>query len=473
MNMASQFIQRHMDVVFFFYGLAFFMLGVSVLFQVRKGSDFRIGKYLWLLAAFGLLHGVNEWLDLLLMTKAAVLSEQGTVVVQVARYVLGKSSYIFLFLFGISLPCDRKKSWRIPGFFATGYSVMLAVFLIWGFQSGFTKEWSGVCDGIIRYFLALPAAFLTALLFFSERRSPEIRKLDKPSVLNGLTGLGFSFLAYSFFVGLIVKPAPFFPASVLNYTSFTEFTGLPVQFFRAICAVSSVFFVCKVLNIFEYETLHKLDDAYREIIRISNREQMRIGQDLHDDLGQQLTGIAFMSRVLREKLRTQSVQEANDVLSQIHDLLSRSIETTRNLSRGLYPVSIEKEGLGFALQELVENTEKIFGVSCSVDVAPGAEIRSSERSIQLFRIAQEAVTNAVKHGKAKQIAITMTRKDRSVNLSISDDGSGFSDPRDGQEGIGLKIMKYRAGVLGGQLNVTQRRDGGTVVNCTFEEPLNE
>lgn len=469
----SQFIQGHMDIVFFIYGLSFFFLGTAVFFQVRKGSDFRIGRHLWLLAMFGFLHGLNEWLDMFLMIRAGHWTPAGIETVEIARFFIGRISYVFLFHFGAVLLCEKRGMHRMPVVFLGVYSFLLAGFFVHGFLCGFSATWFANSDAIIRYILAFPGAVLAACAFFDERHDPDIQRLNIPSVSHGLIGVGIVFLLYAVFAGLIVKPADFFPASVVNYRSFTDFTGFPVQFFRAGCAVSLAVFLCKVLNIFEFETIHKLDNAYREIIRISNREQMRIGQDLHDDLGQQLTGIAFMSRVLREKLRTQSIEEANDVLSQIHDLLNRSIDTTRNLSRGLYPVSIEKEGLGFALQELAENTEKIFGVSCSVHVDPELEIGSSERSIQLFRIAQEAITNAIKHGKAKNIAIAMTQNDRSITLSISDDGYGITDHSGEQGGIGLKIMKYRSGVLGGQLKIKQQKDGGTVVLCSFEEPLNE
>lgn len=472
MNGISQFVQAHMDVIFFIYGLSFFSLGMAVLFQARKGSDFRIGKYLWLLAAFGLLHGVNEWFDMFLL-QPDVWSESGVKAIVISRYLIGKISYVFLFLFGISLLCDRKGFPRVPVFFAGFYAVVVAAFFIQGFYAGFSEDWSAFSDGLIRYFLAFPAALLTAGLFFAERRNPEIRQLNQPSVLYGLAGLGISFSAYAFFVGLVVKPAGFFPASVLNYETFTEFTGIPVQFFRAVCATSMVFFICKVLNIFEYETLHKLDNAYREIIRISNREQMRIGQDLHDDLGQQLTGIAYMNRVLREQLRTGLYAEAGAVLSQIIEQLDRSIDTTRNLSRGLFPVSIEKEGLGFALREFAENTGKVFGAACTVSMEPELKIRSNEQSIQLFRIVQEAVSNAIKHGRAGHIAVEIKKERQTVTLSVEDDGSGIRTDDPGQGGLGLKIMRYRAGVLGGQLDIKPKAGGGTVVVCSFEEPVHE
>ncbi len=463
MGIIIQLVQNHMDIVFFIYGLSFFSLGLSVFFQVRKGSDFRIGHHLWMLAAFGFLHGLNEWLDLFLMVKTGTWTAQGIQVVEVVRFFIGQTSYLFLLQFGLMLLCAKKKYRWVPKVSLDACILLIAIFLFKGYRAGFSDAWVLGSDVAMRYLLAFPSAFLTAFAFFAACRDPEIARLDTPSVSRGMIGLGFSFLIYAVLAGWIVKPADFFPASVLNYTTFMNITGLPVQFFRAGCAVSMVFFLSRVLNVFEYEAAHKLDNAYREIIRISNREQMRIGQDLHDDLGQQLTGIAYMSRALSKKMHPQSLDEADDILIQIRTLLDRSIDTTRNLSRGLYPVSIEKEGLGFALQELAENTEKIFGVSCSVHIDDTLKISSNETSIQLFRIAQEAVTNAIKHGQARKIDIAMTRGRRVITFYVVDDGSGISDKAREQSGMGLKIMRYRAGVLGGQLKVRQRSRGGTLV----------
>ena len=463
MGIIIQLVQNHMDMVFFIYGLSFFSLGMSVFFQVRKGSDFRIGHHLWLLAAFGFLHGLNEWMDLFLMIKTVSWTARGIQVVEAIRFFIGQTSYIFLLQFGMMLLCAKRRYRWLPKVSLGACILLVAIFLFQGYRVEFSEAWVLRSDVAMRYLLAFPGASLTAFAFFVARRDPEIARLDTPSVSRGMSGLGISFLIYAILAGLVVKPSDFFPASVLNYTTFINITGLPVQFFRAGCAVSMVFFLSRVLNVFEYEAAHKLDNAYREIIRISNREQMRIGQDLHDDLGQQLTGIAYMSRALSKKLQTQSLDEADDILMQIRTLLDRSIDTTRNLSRGLCPVSIEKEGLGFALQELAGNTEKIFGVSCSVHIDDTLKISSNETSIQLFRIAQEAVTNAVKHGHARKIDIAMTRGHRVITFYVVDDGSGITDKAREQSGMGLEIMRYRAGVLGGQLKVRQRSHGGTLV----------
>lgn len=465
----SHFIQSNMILVFFLYGLSFFMLGAAIFFQVRRGSGFKIGRYLWLLAAFGLLHGINEWLDMFLLLESDGLGASATRVVEIVRFLVGQVSYIFLLQFGVGLLAHGRDrlSWMSRASLPVCSTLLLALFA-WGIQSGFSQHWFLSCDIAMRYVLAFPAAFLTALAFLLERDSEEISRLDSVSVSTGLIGLAASFALYAVLAGLIVKRAAFFPASVVNYDTFLGNTGLPVQFFRAACAVASVFFLCKVLRIFELETKHKLEDAYREIIRISNREQMRIGQDLHDGLGQQLSGIAFMSKALEKKLRMKGVEEA-DTASQIKELIDRSIDISQALSRGLYPVSIEKSGLGFALRELADNTEMLFHVSCSVDVDDTVDVRNKEAAIHLFRIVQEAVSNSVKHGQPGRVSIELGKCGSTVFLSVVDDGSGIATVPCSGKGLGLQTMKYRANVIGAELRVQRGKPGGTVMQCLIPE----
>lgn len=471
MSAISQFIQSHMILVFFLYGLSFFMLGAAIFFQVRRGSGFRIGRYLWLLAGFGLLHGINEWLDMFLLLGDEWWGSFATKLVEIIRFFAGQVSYVFLLQFGVGLLVHNKS--RLSRLFRASFSVCSTLILLlffWGIRAGFSKHWFLTCDIAMRYLLAFPAAVLTTLAFWRERKSEEVTRLKSASVIMGLTGLAVSFGFYSVFAGLIVKEAGVFPASVFNYNAFLELTGLPVQFFRAGCAIAAVVFLCKMLRIFELETTHKLQDAYQEIIRISNREQMRIGQDLHDGLGQQLAGIAFMSKALEKKLRNKGVEEA-DTANQIRELIDRSIDISQALSRGLYPVSIERNGLGFALRELADNTETLFHISCTTDIDETVDVSDKEVAIHLFRIAQEAVSNSVKHGKPGKVSIGMYRKGGNLVLSISDNGKGITSTPDEEKGLGLQTMKYRADVVGAELEVRPGETGGTFVECLVPESI--
>ncbi|HEY2988424.1 MAG TPA: GAF domain-containing protein [Candidatus Binatia bacterium] len=205
----------------------------------------------------------------------------------------------------------------------------------------------------------------------------------------------------------------------------------------------------------------------REISEISERERQRIGQDLHDELGQFLTGIACISTSLAQELEQKSLREAATA-AQIADLTNEAITQTRSLARGLYPVELQANGLISALQELAVHAESLFGISCQLKSDPTVSVPANDIAIHLYRIAQEAIDNAVRHGKAQHIWIRLWDQNGIGIMSVVDDGTGFSGvPRD-NPGMGLRIMKYRAEMIGGILQVRKGHLRGTTVECSFQ-----
>jgi len=204
----------------------------------------------------------------------------------------------------------------------------------------------------------------------------------------------------------------------------------------------------------------------REILEISEREQSRIGQDLHDGLCQHLAGIEFRLLDLKQKLQGKTSRQAAET-TELARLVREGIEQTRTLAHGLSPVMLRAEGLMTALQELAINTEQSFRISCSFNCPAPVLIHDNAVATHLYRIAQEAVQNAIRHGKAKFIVINLlTRNDRIV-LGVKDDGVGFPKKPHRHDGMGLRIMQYRAGMVGGSLVVQHEPDGGTSIVCSL------
>lgn len=222
------------------------------------------------------------------------------------------------------------------------------------------------------------------------------------------------------------------------------------------------------------ETNRKLREEMRrrkrleqEILDISEREQTRIGRELHDSLGQQLTGIAIMSKVLQQRLAGDSPEDAARAAELVR-LISRAIEETRQLSRGLYPVVRDEHGLMSALQSLALATEGLPGVTCTFECERPVPVKNASMAVHLYRIAQEAVSNAIRHGRARRIAIRLTCDHDRGTLSILNDGRKFPKRLPQKRGMGLQVMGYRAEVIGGILNVQQGPTGGTQVTCDFD-----
>ena len=203
-----------------------------------------------------------------------------------------------------------------------------------------------------------------------------------------------------------------------------------------------------------------------EILEISARERRRIGQDLHDNVGQQLTGIGFLAQTLHETLHEKSLPEADKAV-EIARMVAKAITNTRSLSRELVQVEVDDRGIVPALQNLAADISNVFDVDCLVKCTGLIVVDDRDRTLQLYRITQEAVTNAIKHGKAKQIVIELTAENDRLSLKIRDDGAGFAEQAEKLQGMGLRIMKYRATRLGATLDIQSTPAHGTVVTCSF------
>jgi PAS domain S-box-containing protein len=204
----------------------------------------------------------------------------------------------------------------------------------------------------------------------------------------------------------------------------------------------------------------------RELLRVSEQEHRRIAQDLHDGLGQLLVGTAYLTSTLQKDLVAKSRPEARR-LNRVSRLLNEAIAQTRSLSRGLHPVELEADGLMAALKALAVRTKSIFRVECRfITHRRPVLIHDNAAATHLFRIAQEAVTNAIKHGKPGRIEISLTRTPERINLAVRNDGAGFPDRHRKKHGMGLHIMRYRARIIGGTLAIQNEAGGGTVVVCS-------
>jgi len=202
----------------------------------------------------------------------------------------------------------------------------------------------------------------------------------------------------------------------------------------------------------------------KEILAISEQEQQRIGQDLHDDLCQQLAGIEFLSRALQEQLRTHPQAGKAEEISK---LIREAINYTRQLARGLAPVELAAEGLVRGLRALAERTSQLFKVRCSFQCSAAFVVQDPTVSTHLYRIAQEAVANGLKHAHASHIKIMLADSAEGGELSIQDNGKGLPNEAHVSTGMGLRIMRCRADMIGANFVVESSPPGGTTIVCTF------
>ncbi|EDY16601.1 integral membrane sensor signal transduction histidine kinase [Chthoniobacter flavus Ellin428] len=206
----------------------------------------------------------------------------------------------------------------------------------------------------------------------------------------------------------------------------------------------------------------------REVMEITERERQRIGEDLHDSLGQKLTAASLTANAL---VLESTTAELTSLAEGLGRQLREAIAETRTLSHGLAPVSLQDDGLMHALHALADSTTQAVGVRCVFDCPAPVPVTNSTIAFQFYRIAQEAVNNAVKHATASEIRIGLERHGETITVEVEDDGTGLPEPVPASKGIGLRVMRHRTQLISGTLEIGSSPAGGTRVSCRAQSPL--
>lgn len=205
----------------------------------------------------------------------------------------------------------------------------------------------------------------------------------------------------------------------------------------------------------------------RELLCVIERERQRTGRELHDNIGQQLAGVLYMVEVLRGRLSNTSPVDDVSYIDKISTQVNQAIEQMHVLAKGLDPIDLERNGLILELEKLAIHVQSTYGISCTVECGEGFSTGDSSVAINLYRVAQEAITNAIKHAKPKNIKIGLIAEDGHWKLILANDGLEFPEDLTTGDGMGLRIMQHRADMINGSLNIRRRVNGGTIVTCTF------
>lgn len=217
------------------------------------------------------------------------------------------------------------------------------------------------------------------------------------------------------------------------------------------------------------EAMTRARELEQELVRASEREQMRIGQDLHDGVCQNLAAIDCATECLRTELESMGTSQvaATEVIQK---MLRDTMVEARNLARGLFPVQMNSQGLLAAVQELVETTNQLRQTSVSFTVAGEIRIENQGVAMHLYRIAQEALSNAVRHSRAEHVAVILQEDRRLLRLTVEDDGRGLPRTANKSAGMGLRTMRYRAQLIGANFKIGANSSGGASIHCTLQLP---
>ena len=521
-----------MVLVFFVYGLAFFTMGLAVTLESRRASGLRLAQYLPWLGAFGLVQGIVAWMDMAqaiprdspapptfapfhrIQPVNCLSCHQvvGTVATDVAldasslwdatRLVLLVAAGLCLIHFGAGLAATPSQP-RRRGLTSLPWilGALWLVSLIGARLLSGEGNWVWLTAGgiLARYFLHLPGSVLAGLALSSQR--PLFADLGLPRIGRDSAWAAVCFALYAIVSGLVVPPAPFWPASLLNYASFFAVAGIPVQVVRAVAGLGITFFVIRTLRFFEAEYQRRLDGAKQEQIAAQERarsqlelwnrelearveersaeierrnrelaimeERERLAHEMHDSLGQTLGYLNLKVLSLRTALAggdQAGSQVALDALEDGVQDMSREVRESLQNLRAKVP---SEGGLLAALESLLVRFGDQTGIAAGLLNENGHEtIRiEPEAELQLLRIVQEALSNVRKHAEAHHVWVRLSRAGGTAVVAVEDDGRGFDPlvPKDSEQRFGLQTMQERAKAVGGEVRVESQLGSGTRV----------
>ncbi len=461
-------------------------MGIVMLLESSRSPILAATRPLLLLAAFGILHGSHEWLELMLVYSgwfAAPLPIWMTWM----RIMLLTISFASLATFGIRmLQPQRRLSARdifMVGVLLTVYSVF--VILVGLSLRGKHLDWLRHLDGSVRYLLAVPAAILAGItlhLQASQVHSGNLHKLG-----NNLRWAAWGFIFYAA-TQAVVPPSDTFPANMLNTATFFNWFGFPIQVIRAVLAIVITISLLRAvyyaeeqrkLQLFDIQKsrLEALEQVQIELIaREKMRQQLlrhtviaqeeeraRIARELHDDTAQVLT--AFTLHLAELQNAVSGNIKANEQVQRMQSLSNQMSEEISRLIHDLRPVQLDDLGIVAALQYLASESNKRTGLEVRVEVK-GERVRLDPQvETVLFRITQEALTNIIRHSGVNQATVQLIFEPQQVSLFVCDHGVGF-EPNDnhvGSEEWGLAGMRERAEAVNGKLIIQSSPGVGTTI----------
>ncbi len=488
MHTLADFFSQNIILIYFLYGLSFFSMGLAVLLEAGRSSEMRFAIALRPLAVFGLMHGIHEWGEMFQKILRLSASYQLSPNEEVLRLVWLAGSFIALIIFGISL-LRHDLVWLAP----------LVLTLLWlagipllRAATSTMGDWLAAADVWARYTLGVPAGVFAALGLVRQQRAFR----EEGMVRFGRDSL-WAALAFGWYgiVGqLITQPSVIFPSTVLNGDLFIHLFGIPVQLFRAAAAGAAAVFVIRSLRAFEVERARQLNDLkeaqlrevqrreelrrnlLRQIVSAQEAERQRIARELHDETGQTLTALGLGLRGIKNTLQTDPALAIRQT-SELESLTARALDELRRFVSDLRPAQLDDLGLAATLRWYAGEVEARAGLPVELEVQGTREPLKPELNTVLFRIAQEAITNVVRHARASRVLLRLSFADGQVSLWIEDDGQGFEPdsvltPAGGRKAWGLVGMQERASLVGGQFDILSAHGRGTVVTVTVpvEEP---
>jgi len=471
--------------IYFFYGLAFFSMGLLVALEGGRSSDQRVRKALRPLAGFGLVHAAHEWLE---MYSFVSLSGGFSIApwLQVLRFSTLAFSFLSLAAFGGFLLAKDEVAQRVSLLIPLGLEA-LWVFGLINIKAGvLPASLYGAADVWTRYSLAMPASLLAAVGLIAQQRA--FRRAGLVRFGQDALWAAVAFAWYGIIGQGFTRASALPPSNFINEGLFLRLFGFPVQLLRAVLAGAASVYVIRFLRAFQVESEQKIADLqvarlkesqqrealrgelFRRVVAAQESERQRIARDLHDETGQALTAIGLGLRGLESRV-SRDPQQAALTLQELQTLTADSLKELQHLMADLRPSHLDDLGLPAALRWYAAKIEERADLKVGVEISGTEQPIAEPAKIAMFRIVQEALNNVMRHAEAHNASISLQFADEAVRVSIRDDGRGFDlaqlrrTQSSARPPLGLAGMQERAALLGGAVNVRSSPGEGTVIEA--------
>jgi len=471
-------------LIFLFYGLAFFSMGLAITQEIGRASDVRLRHALRSLAAFGLLHGVHEWVEMIEKLDALPGQETAPLFWSTLRILMLAISFLLLSAFGTSLLSTndrmRRFSWLVP----IGQAIIWGVGLLI-MKDRYASDIWNVADVWSRYTLAIPAGMLACAGLIVLQRA--FRRAGMERFGQDSLWAAIAFLWYGMVGQIFTRATDLPPSTFINQDWFFDTFGFPVQLLRAFAALAVAVFVIRFMRSFEVETQKQISELQtarltevqrrealrgeylKRVVAAQEAERARIARELHDETGQSLTAIGLRLRGTSAVVN-HDLDKAKEHLGELERLVARSLTELQRLIANLRPSHLDDLGLQAALRWYGEEVESSSTLEVEVEQEGIPREIPPEIRIALFRVAQEALGNVAKHADATKAKVTLRFENQSVGIRVEDDGKGFdleNISRDDRRPWGLLGMEERASLLRGKLLLDSKPGEGTRVLVTI------
>lgn len=492
MENLANFFSDHIIEVYFLYGLSFFSMGLAILLESIRPSKLDLAKAIKLLAVFGLMHSIQIWFEMLLLARNSNLINTAPAWLSYIHLAWLVISFLTLIAFGARLIAGPSRPKYIM-------ALMLTIVTIWGI--GFiwllltksdTHAVFNAADVYTRYSLAIPGTVLAA--WGLNMQCQRFRDEGIPCYGRDISRAALAFALYGLIGQLFATPSPIFPSAYLNADQFVRWFGLPIQVFRALMAAIAAFYIIRSLRAFEVENqLHieelrrarnaerqRLETTRAELlhrtVKAQEAERQRIALELHDETGQSLTALGLGLRGLSETIAvnpTKAIQQAN----QLEALAVQGLENLQHLVTNLRPPQLDDLGLSAAIRWLSKEFSNLHKLEVLTMIRGEDKHLTPDQRTVFFRVAQEALTNAIRHSQAVKIQIALDYSPNLTQLTIKDNGKGFDVdqamiPNSNNPCWGLLGMKERAALIGALLKIESSLETGTSIELKLVKEEN-